>query len=409
MCARQYCAACPRHAVLSVCIRSKMKAAACVVALLIIRKLRRRKRLKKTRQCWIRPLFQQRVKNLKVINYEIHYRTTQFLRLTLEEFEHIHTLVEPFIKKTDTHWRVAITTKERLAITLRYLATGDSYTSLQYIFHVSKQTISKIVPEVCDALVKALKDVIKLPVSEQDWKIVSKEFEEKWNFPHVIGALDGKHITIQAPFRSGTEYYNYKKYFSIVLLALVDSNYNFMYVNVGSQGRISDGGVFKHCELYRKLENNQLNVPAPEILNIPYTTKVPYVILGDQAFALTKYMLTPFAGIHSKGSKERIFNYRLSRARRVVENAFGILASKFRVLRNAIMLNPTSAKKVVLAAVHLHNFLRNSSSITTSNNSMNESVTLTPNECIGGTPTDIRNFLAEHFMANGSIIWQDRY
>ena len=251
--------------------------------------------------------------------------------------------------------------------------------------------------------------IFQLPVSEREWKTVSKGFEEKWNFPHVIGALDGKHITIQAPFRSGTEYYNYKKYFSIVLLALVDSNYNFMYVNVGSQGRISDGGVFKHCELYRNIENNYLNVPAPEILNIPYTTKVPYVILGDQAFALTKYMLTPFAGIHSKGSKERIFNYRLSRARRVVENAFGILTSKFRVLRNAIMLNPKSATKVVLAAVHLHNFLRNNYSKTIPNNSINEAVTLTLNECIGGTPTDIRNFLAEHFITNGSIIWQDRY
>lgn len=185
MCARQYCAACPRHAVLSVCIRSKMKAAACVVALLIIRKLRRRKRLKKTRQCWIRPLFQQRVKNLKVINYEIHYRTTQFLRLTLEEFEHIHTLVEPFIKKTDTHWRVAITTKERLAITLRYLATGDSYTSLQYIFHVSKQTISKIVPEVCDALVKALKDVIKVKKNNFITYIIFIKFLINHKYVHV--------------------------------------------------------------------------------------------------------------------------------------------------------------------------------------------------------------------------------
>lgn len=114
-----------------------------------------------------------------------------------------------------------------------------------------------------------------------------------------------------------------------MLLALVDANYNFMYVNVGSQGRISDGGVYKHSELNRKLENNQLNVPAPEMLNIPYLTKIPYVILGDQAFALSTHLMTHFAGIHPKRSKERIFNYRLSRARRVVENAFGILSAKF--------------------------------------------------------------------------------
>lgn len=110
----------------------------------------------------MRPLFQQRTKNLEGIFYEINYRTPQFLRLSLEEFEHIHTLVEPFIKKMDTHWRTAITSKERLAITLRYLATGDSYSSLQYTFHVSKQTISTIIPEVCDAIVRALKDMVQV-------------------------------------------------------------------------------------------------------------------------------------------------------------------------------------------------------------------------------------------------------
>lgn len=83
-------------------IQTTMKAAACVVALLIIRKLRRRRNRRKCirqRQCWMRPLFQQRTKNLEVIYYEINYRTPQFLKLSLEEFEHIHTLVEPFIKK----------------------------------------------------------------------------------------------------------------------------------------------------------------------------------------------------------------------------------------------------------------------------------------------------------------------
>ncbi|XP_048481249.1 uncharacterized protein LOC125489424 [Plutella xylostella] len=388
-----------------------MKAAACVVAVLIIRKLRRRRNKRKCikkRQCWMRPLFQQRTKNLKGIFYEINYRTPQFLRLSLEEFEHIHTLVDPFIKKMDTHWRTAITSKERLAITLRYLATGDSYSSLQYTFHVSKQTISTIIPEVCDAIVRALKDMVQLPVSEQDWKAVSKDFEEKWNFPHTIGALDGKHINIQAPFRSGTEYFNYKKFFSIVLLALVDANYNFMYVNIGSQGRISDGGVYKHSELYRKVENNQLNVPAPEILQIPYITKIPYVILGDQAFALSTHSMTPFAGIHSKGSKERIFNYRLSRARRVVENAFGIMSAKFRVLRSTMILSPKSAKTIVLATVHLHNFLRRDSLLKKTNDSTIETASFTPNQFIT-TPSDIRIFLSRYFMTNGSIDWQERY
>lgn len=159
--------------------------------------------------------------------------------------------------------------------------------------------------------------------------------------------------------------------------------------------------------MYRKLENNQLNVPAPEILQIPYITKIPYVILGDQAFALSTHLMTPFAGIHPKGSKERIFNYRLSRARRVVENAFGIMSAKFRVLRSTMILSPKSAKPIVLATVHLHNFLRRDSLLNKTNDSTIETATFTPNQFI--TTPDIRIFLSRYFMTNGSIDWQERY
>ena len=82
-----------------------------------------------------------------------------------------------------------------------------------------------------------------MPTNRDERLECSKEFEKLWHFPHVIGAIDGKHILIQCPFNSGAEYYNYKSQFSIVLLALVDAQYNFMYVHIGTQGRISDGCI----------------------------------------------------------------------------------------------------------------------------------------------------------------------
>lgn len=134
-----------------------------------------------------------------------------------------------------------------------------------------------------------------------------------------------------------------------------------MFVDVGTQGRISDGGVFKDTQLYHQLQNRNLNIPPPQVL--PGREKaIPYVILGDEAFALSENLMRPFSGTFEKGSRQRIFNYRLSRARRVVENAFGIMASVFRVLRKPMLSEPEKAEVIVMACAYLHNFLRKSKS-----------------------------------------------
>lgn len=97
--------------------------------------------------------------------------------------------------------------------------------------------------------------------------------------------------------------------------------------------------------------------PLPQ-LSLP----IPYVFVGDEAFQLTPNVMKPFSGLHNKRTIKRIFNYRLSRARRVSENAFGIMSSSFRVFRKPMLLNPDVATKVTLAAIYLHNYLRNSGS-----------------------------------------------
>ncbi|CAN7937470.1 unnamed protein product, partial [Ixodes hexagonus] len=107
---------------------------------------------------------------------------------------------------------------------------------------------------------------------------------------------------------------------------MCDSGYKFLYVDVGRCGGESDGGVFRRCQLSGALESNQLGVPEPVAL--PGGNVTPYVILGDEAFPLKPYLMRPYPKRSIKTDADKIFNYRLSRARRVIENAFGILTSR---------------------------------------------------------------------------------
>ena len=167
--------------------------------------------------------------------------------------------------------------------------------------------------------------------------------------------MDGKHVLIRPPPNSGSYYYNYKHTFSIVLLAVVDANYKFLYVDVGCNGRVSDGGVFKNSSLFAALESKSLKLPSPEPL-AGEDFQLPYMLVADDAFPLKENIQKQF-GQTGLTRYTRIFNYRLSRARRVVENSFGILANRFRVFMTPLNLYPDKIETIVLACCCLHNFL----------------------------------------------------
>jgi hypothetical protein len=124
---------------------------------------------------------------------------------------------------------------------------------------------------VLDAIYCALEEYTAIPTSVEQWKAIERGFAEKWNFPGCFGPIDGKHVVIRAPLFSGSEYYNYMQDFSIVPLAMVDATYCFRYVDIGAPGRHSEGGIFNHCSLKNKIENNELNIPEN------------FVMIGDSA------------------------------------------------------------------------------------------------------------------------------
>ena len=197
-----------------------------------------------------------------------------------------------------------------MAITLRHLATGASYAELMYSFRVGKNTISKFVPEVLEAVIQEYsEEVLPAIVTPEQWQEIASDFQTKWNFPHVCGAIDGKHVRIKKPKNSGSLFYNYKGFFSIILLTLVDANYKFIWVSVGANGSASDAQLFNNCELKTMLEESNLGLPPPTPL--PGDDKdTPYYLIGDDAFPLKCWMMKPYSR-HNLTYEERIFNYRL--------------------------------------------------------------------------------------------------
>jgi hypothetical protein len=230
-------------------------------------------------------------------------------------------------------------------------------------------------------------------------------------------------------------YYNYKGVFSIVLMAIVDADYRILYANCGAKGRVSDGGVFQNTTFCHKLQNGQLPIPGPEpIINEQYV--LPYVLVADNAFPLTENIMKPYPGTHEQGSIKRVYNYRLSRARRVVENVFGIICSVFRIFQKPILLHPDTAKVIVMTCLYLHNFLRRekqsrsnympSQSMDTEDVNSNTATQgswrreiqhfrgIRDLDRVARRPTvaaaEVRNQFADYFMSPlGSVPWQNEY
>ena len=103
----------------------------------------------------------------------------RYLRMSPERYGHLLRLVSPLIKKQDTNLRKAILAGERLAVTLRFLASGESQQSLSFAYRIGKSTLSRILRETCDAIFSVLKDpYLKPPSPKDDWKNIEKDFRD---------------------------------------------------------------------------------------------------------------------------------------------------------------------------------------------------------------------------------------
>ena len=201
----------------------------------------------------------------------------------------------------------------------------------------------------------------------------------------------------------------YKNFFSTVLMAVADADYCFIAVEVGADGSSSDSNVFKNSNFGKLLESNKLNIPDPRVLpSDAEGLSMPFVLVGDEAFALSEHVLRPYPNKNLTCLK-RIYNYRLSRARRIVECIFGILANKWRIFYRPIDVNPDFCDNIIKACCVLHNYVRKNDGI-----QFDDTLYECPLECVRPVGTRgsvrgiaVREYFAKYFTSpQGSVPWQ---
>ena len=260
--------------------------------------------------------------------------------------------LRPHIERQDTRLRRAISVERRLAITIWCLATCAEYRTIGHLFGVARCTVCVIVHDTCNAIVRTLQSkYISFPVGD-DLQGVIDGFQTKWQMVQCAGAIDGCHIPVRPPAMNHTDYYNRKGWYSVILQAVVDDKYLFRDVMVGWPGSVHDARVLAKSRFYRRVANKEiLNSNSCDVLG---RDVLPF-LLGDSAYPLSVWLMKPFPHNAVLTSSQHTFNYRLSRARIVVENAFGRLKARWRRLMKQNDMEIAHVPQVVVACCILHN------------------------------------------------------
>ena len=213
--------------------------------------------------------------------------------MSSERFDHLKNILKPLITKQSTNLRDAIFTGEKLSLTLRFLASGESEQSLSFAYRLEKSTVSNI-KETCYGKLTPI--YLTTPSSEENWlKITS----------------GSKHIRTKCPADTGAKFHNHKRFFSLVLLTASDARCCFTLTDIGKYGSNNYSGVLKISEL-SNLNLKQLIYLNQELLICSFDPLL-YFLIGDETFSLKTWLIRPYPG--TLPEEQRVYNLRQSRSR----------------------------------------------------------------------------------------------
>ncbi|CAF2084705.1 unnamed protein product [Rotaria magnacalcarata] len=273
-------------------------------------------------------------------------------RIERQTFSSLLQQLQPHIQKSDTNYRAAIPIDKRLACALYALGSSSESRTVGHLFGIGKSTASEILHDICSVLIGLFfHRLVKFPNTDLEIQETINGFSTKYGHSLCVGALDGSHIAIKPPLGQEIDYFNYKKHHSVILLATVNSDLLFTYVNIGAPGRCNDSSIYNNSTLSSLMQHPIYQNHVLVINNV----KVQSHLIADSAFSLSSTLLKPYADKPNMPKCQSLFNYRLSRVRCSVERAFGCLKNRFRLLHCKMEYELGNAINLIKAATILHN------------------------------------------------------
>lgn len=273
-------------------------------------------------------------------------------RMSKETFNYLCHQMSTSLRRQDTVFRKAISVEKRVAVTLWFLATPCEYRTISHLFGIARSTVCEIVQETCSLIVSTLfHKYISFPTGDKLTAVVDA-FKSKWGVPQCVGSIDGCHIPISSPAMNRTDYYNRKGWYSMILQGVVDDSYRFIDINVGWPGSVHDARVFAQSSIFKKISEGTL---LPDQTTTVNGVNIPLYLIGDSAYPIKSWLMKPFTHGTVLTTEQKTFNYRLCRARIVIENAYGRLKARWRRVMKRNDMNIANIPTVITAACILHN------------------------------------------------------